>query len=83
MMEREGKVRIYFTDEGVGIADGSYDKIFEEFGQVDSSDTRKFQGSGLGLNISKRIIDAHGGNIDYVSTLGEGSTFFFELKGLS
>jgi signal transduction histidine kinase len=78
--EWEGKVRVSVRDEGIGIADGAYEKIFEAFGQVDSSDTRKFQGSGLGLNISKRIIDAHEGNINYVSALGQGSTFFLELE---
>jgi signal transduction histidine kinase len=78
--QREGKVRVSVRDEGIGIGDGDYEKIFDAFGQVDSSDTRKFQGSGLGLNISKRIIDAHEGNLDYVSTLGQGSTFFFELE---
>ena len=79
----EGWVRISVTDEGIGIASGSYDKIFEKFGQLDSSSTRQIQGSGLGLNISKRIIDAHHGYINYNSTLGLGSTFYFELEALS
>lgn len=79
----EGQIRISISDEGIGIANGSYGKVFEEFGQMDTSSTRQIQGSGLGLNISKRIIDAHNGNISYNSTLGVGSTFFIELKVLN
>ncbi len=72
-------VRISVTDQGVGIPSESHDKIFAPFGQVDSSDTRAVGGTGLGLNIAKRIIEAHGGVIDYLSDVGNGSTFFIEL----
>jgi signal transduction histidine kinase len=72
-------VRVSVTDHGVGIPSGARDKVFAPFSQIDSSDTRKSGGSGLGLNIAKRIMDAHRGLIDYQSKEGSGSTFFIEL----
>jgi signal transduction histidine kinase len=71
---------ISVADQGIGIPEGSESVIFEEFGQIDSSDQRKFQGTGLGLSISKRIVDAHGGSIAYESKLGVGTTFCVVLK---
>ncbi|MEH6390220.1 MAG: HAMP domain-containing sensor histidine kinase [Sulfitobacter sp.] len=67
-------------DNGIGIPENSETKVFEEFGQIDSSDQRRFQGTGLGLAVSKRIVEAHGGTIYYESTLGVGSTFYVRLK---
>ncbi|SDX40981.1 sensor histidine kinase [Litoreibacter albidus] len=79
-VQREGgHICLRVTDHGIGIPEGADRKVFEEFGQVDSTDTRKFQGTGLGLNISKRIIEAHGGHIYYESVLGKGSTFYVEM----
>ncbi|MDF1718065.1 MAG: HAMP domain-containing sensor histidine kinase [Antarcticimicrobium sp.] len=75
----DGSIRISVEDDGIGIADNTRHKIFEEFSQVDSSNARKFEGTGLGLNISKRIVEAHGGKIDFLSKLGVGSTFFVDL----
>lgn len=78
---REGpNLHLSVQDQGIGIPDGSEDKIFEEFGQIDSSDQRRFQGTGLGLSISRRIVDTHGGSIDYASILGVGTTFRVTLK---
>ena len=71
---------ISVADQGIGIPEGSESVIFEEFGQLDSSDQRKFQGTGLGLSISKRIVDAHSGSIAYTSKLGYGTTFNVSLK---
>ncbi|WP_386176626.1 sensor histidine kinase [Sulfitobacter sp. R86518] len=71
---------ISVADQGIGIPEGSESVIFEEFGQIDSSDQRKFQGTGLGLSISKRIVDAHGGSIAYKSKLGVGTTFCVVLE---
>jgi signal transduction histidine kinase len=67
------------TDTGLGISEADQEAIFEEFRQVDSSDTRVKGGSGLGLAISKRMIEMHGGRLWVESTLGEGSTFSFTL----
>lgn len=74
-----GRVRIFVTDQGVGIPEGSEDEVFGRFIQLDSSDQRKFGGTGLGMNISREIIEAIGGTISYESELGVGTTFFIEL----
>jgi PAS domain S-box-containing protein len=71
--------KVSFTDHGVGIDDKFKDHIFERFAQIDSSDSRKNSGTGLGLNISKLIIEKHGGEIGLDSKPGVGSTFFFTL----
>lgn len=72
-------VRVSVSDNGIGIPESERDHVFEEFRQLDSSNTRKFEGTGLGLNISKRIIEAHDGNIDFTSKVGVGTTFFIDL----
>ena len=67
------------TDTGPGIAEEDQDVIFEEFHQADGSDTREKGGTGLGLTISKRMIEMHGGRLWVESTLGKGSTFSFTI----
>ena len=76
----DGVARLSVIDQGLGIPDGLEDKVFAEFVQLDSQPERQFEGSGLGLNISKRIIDAHQGALYYVSELGVGSTFIVDLE---
>lgn len=71
------------SDEGQGIADEFRSRIFQKFAQSDSSDTRSRDGTGLGLSISKIIVERMGGSIDYRSTLGKGSTFYFILPLVS
>ena len=75
--EREATVSV--TDSGPGIDEEMTDLIFGRFTQVDSSDTREKGGTGLGLNISKSIVELHGGTIGFKSEVGTGSTFFFTL----
>ncbi|MBN1263957.1 MAG: PAS domain S-box protein [Anaerolineales bacterium] len=67
------------SDTGIGIAEEDYDSVFAEFQQVDSSATREIQGTGLGVPISRRIIEMHGGRMWMESVLGEGTTFTFIL----
>ena len=69
-------------DEGQGIPANQLKRIFERFQQVDSSDSRKKGGTGLGLTICRRIIEQHNGEIWAESTPGCGSTFFFTLPAL-
>jgi PAS domain S-box-containing protein len=66
-------------DQGRGIPTDKLEIIFEEFQQVDISDSRKKGGTGLGLAICKKIVQQHGGKIWVESILGEGSTFYFTL----
>jgi len=72
-------VRISVEDEGMGIPENARDRVFGKFSQVDSSDIRKVGGTGLGLNITKQLVERHGGRIDYESQQGVGTTFYVEF----
>jgi len=72
-------VRISVTDRGCGIAESDFDKLFNKFQQVDSSDSRNSEGTGLGLAICKALIEQHHGQIGFTSKIGMGSTFWFEV----
>jgi signal transduction histidine kinase len=75
----DGAFTVSVTDTGPGIAPADQARIFEEFQQVDNTDTRRKGGTGLGLSISKRIVELHGGRIWVESEPGTGSTFRFTL----
>ncbi|MCU0526044.1 MAG: PAS domain S-box protein [Elainella sp. Prado103] len=72
-------VRFTVKDQGRGIPTDKLEIVFEQFQQVDVSDSRKKGGTGLGLTICKRIVQQHGGQIWAESRLGEGSEFYFTL----
>ncbi len=75
----EGVIRVAVKDSGIGIAPQDIPKVFEEFGQVDGSTTRKHEGSGLGVPLSKRLVESHGGQMWLESQPGVGTTFYFTL----
>jgi len=72
-------IRCSVTDHGVGIPAEHLPHIFEKFHRVDNRSTREVYGTGLGLYVSKSIVEAHGGNIWVESEPGKGSTFHFTL----
>jgi len=81
--QNAGKVRICVEDHGIGIPPNAKSKVFGRFSQVDSSDRRRIGGTGLGMNITRQIVMAHSGSIDYDSELGKGTTFWVELELLA
>lgn len=72
-------LRVEVQDTGIGISEEGRDKLFRPFSQVDSSISRKYGGTGLGLTICKEIIDRFGGRIGVDSVPGFGSLFWFEI----
>ncbi len=79
-VERQGNDLLYHvSDTGIGIPKEELKNIFTEFQQVDTAITREFSGTGLGLNITKKFVEMHGGRIWVESELGKGSTFFFSV----
>jgi signal transduction histidine kinase len=78
-VRRDSSVEITVTDTGIGIAPEDQAAIFEEFRQVGSDETRKQEGTGLGLTLAKKFVELHGGRIWVESKLGTGSTFTFTL----
>ena len=79
LTERSGHIRFEVQDQGSGIPDSFRSRIFEKFSQADGSTSRKAEGTGLGLNICKTIINAHHGEIGFESEPEQGALFWFEL----
>jgi signal transduction histidine kinase len=80
-LKREGEnlVIVSVTDTGIGIPPSRLEDIFEPFHQLDSSSTRQYSGTGLGLSMVRQIVEAHGSMLEVQSTEGRGSTFKFPL----
>jgi signal transduction histidine kinase len=72
-------VELSVTDTGEGIPADDLPNIFERFYRVDKSRARATGGSGLGLTIAKRLVEAHGGKLEVQSELGKGSRFSFTI----
>jgi len=75
----DNNFQISESDSGIGIAKKNQEKIFDPFKQLDSSNNRKFGGTGLELAITKKFVEMHGGNIKVESEVGKGSTFIVTI----
>ncbi len=67
------------SDTGIGIDAGEFDRLFQSFGQLDTSSTRRYGGAGLGLTVSRRLANLMGGDLWLESQIGVGSTFYFNI----
>jgi PAS domain S-box-containing protein len=74
------EIKFSVSDTGIGIPEEKVNSLFEDFAQLDSASTKKYGGVGLGLAITKRLIELMEGNIDVITEQGKGSTFSFSLK---
>jgi signal transduction histidine kinase len=80
VQSRKQDIHVSVEDTGIGIPKERINEIFEPFNQLDGSSTRKYGGTGLGLALVKKIIEAHGSRIQVTSEVGKGSKFEFVLK---
>jgi len=78
--EKNNFIEICIEDTGVGMPNDKLEDIFKPFEQVEESSQRQFGGTGLGLPITKKMVELHGGNIWVESEVGKGSKFYFTLK---
>jgi signal transduction histidine kinase/class 3 adenylate cyclase/CheY-like chemotaxis protein len=75
----ESQLQIVVSDTGIGISEDKFDRLFESFEQADGSTAREYGGTGLGLAVTKKLVELHGGEITVASSLGSGSQFTFTL----
>lgn len=80
MVKQTARIRIQVEDSGIGIPLEKQSSLFQAFQQADSSTTRKYGGTGLGLFISRNLVHRMGGQLDFNSDPGRGSSFFFSLE---
>ncbi|WP_285907773.1 PAS domain-containing sensor histidine kinase [Pseudodesulfovibrio pelocollis] len=76
---KAGWLEVEVQDTGIGISEADISKLFSEFTQLESPLEKKHQGTGLGLALTKRLVQAHGGDISVASEPGKGSTFSFRI----
>jgi signal transduction histidine kinase len=74
-----GEIRIEVTDTGIGISEEDIKRLFSAFTQLDDSEARKVEGTGLGLALSKQLAEYMGGQVGVSSVVGEGSTFYLDI----
>lgn len=80
---KNGCVAISCVDDGIGISKKDQEKIFDRFFQSDNSETREYEGTGIGLSLVKDFVDLHSGSISVNSELGNGATFYLFLPILT
>jgi signal transduction histidine kinase/ActR/RegA family two-component response regulator len=78
-LQQEGQVKFMISDTGIGIDPKEQEKIFSEFHQADRVRDENLGGTGIGLALTRRLVEMHGGEIGVISTLGKGSIFWFTL----
>ncbi|ABE46702.1 response regulator [Polaromonas sp. JS666] len=83
LLRSGGRVRVEVADSGPGILEEFRKRIFQKFSQADTSDTRQKGGTGLGLNISRAIVEQMGGSMGFTTKAGVGTVFHFELPEAS
>jgi signal transduction histidine kinase/CheY-like chemotaxis protein/CHASE3 domain sensor protein len=82
VLQKNGMVSFSVKDSGIGIEPKNFSKVFEEFQQIDNSNTRKYKGTGLGLPISRRLALILGGDLTVDSEIGKGSTFTLTIPSV-